>query len=136
MEDYIEYAGSKIESVRKLKRTSKAIVHAGGTYAPRSLTPILGGILTLSSIWSPPLGESFKTAIISLSKNNRIDIGCCLEYGSFKIGYEEETKIFISKPESSLISFFLDLLDLLQSIGTVAAIDVLQYKASFDALKT
>jgi len=31
--------------------------NAGGTYEPKTPMPILGGILTFESDWSPPLGE-------------------------------------------------------------------------------
>ena len=43
---YIEYAGRKIESVRKLKRTSTNIIDRGRIFEPRPLTKIIGGILT------------------------------------------------------------------------------------------
>jgi hypothetical protein len=45
----VAYAGSKIESVRKLHRTSIPIRHAGGTYPAKALQPILGGLLCLKS---------------------------------------------------------------------------------------
>jgi hypothetical protein len=126
--EYIEYAGKKMESVRVLKRTSKSIVHAGGVYKPRDLTPIIGGILTLSSIWSPPLGTAFEEAIGNLSGAQRIDIGCCLEYGAFKIDYSDRPSAIKSSSQASLISFFLDFLDVLQGLGTVSAIDLMEYK--------
>lgn len=126
--EYIGYTGNKIESVRALKRTSKSIVHAGGVYKPRDLTPIIGGILTLSSVWSPPLGTAFEEAIENLSGVQRIDIGCCLEYGAFKIDYSDRPTVSKSNSQTSLISFFLDFLDVLQGLGTVSAIDLMEYK--------
>jgi hypothetical protein len=51
--DHIAYAQNKVASVRRLHRTSLPIPHAGGNYAPKPLMPILGGILTLESDWSP-----------------------------------------------------------------------------------
>lgn len=124
----IEYCGKKIESVRMLKRTTKPIVHAGGTFSPRPLTKIIGGILTLSSSWSPPLGDPFKNIITKLEEKQRIDIGCCLEHGAINIEYCSELEINVSKSNCGLISFFLDLLDILQGLGTVSAIDLMQYK--------
>src|SRR5580704_9461888 len=53
----IEYAQKKVASVRKLHRTSLPIPHAGGTYPPKPLSPIIGGLLTFQSTWSPPLGR-------------------------------------------------------------------------------
>jgi len=128
--DYIEYAASKIASVRELKRTRKEIVHAGGTFAPRELTRIVGGILTLDSSWSPPFGKAFLDAMNIKEENRIINIGCCLRNGSF-CKQEDKTKpIEISSKECSLITLFLNLLDILQSIGTVQAIDLLKYKES------
>jgi hypothetical protein len=54
---YVEYAEQKVACVRRLYRTSLPIPHAGGTYAPKPLTHILGGILTFDSDWNPPRGE-------------------------------------------------------------------------------
>ena len=66
--EQIEYAGEKIASVRRLRRTSAEFVHATG----RSRTtpkPILGGIVTYESGWSPPLGSAFESAL-SASPNS------------------------------------------------------------------
>jgi hypothetical protein len=53
---YVGYAQKKAESVRGLYRTSLPIPHAGGTFEPRPLTRILGGILTLKATGPPRLG--------------------------------------------------------------------------------
>src|SRR5690606_14229020 len=41
----IEYAGEKIESVRRLLRTSTNMINSGRRFDPRPLTKIIGGIL-------------------------------------------------------------------------------------------
>jgi hypothetical protein len=51
----VEYARKKVASVRRLRRTSLPIPHAGGTYPPRPLPKILGGLLTFESDWKPAL---------------------------------------------------------------------------------
>jgi hypothetical protein len=51
----VDYAQKKVATVRRLHRTSLPIPHAGGTYAPKPLPAILGGLLTFESDWSPPL---------------------------------------------------------------------------------
>ena len=56
----VAYAQEKVASVRRLHRTSLPIPHAGGVYPPKPLIPILGGLLTFESEWSPALGEPFK----------------------------------------------------------------------------
>jgi hypothetical protein len=60
---FVACARAKAESVRKLTRTSLPIPHAGGTYEPKPLHPILAGILTFESEWSPPLGKPLTTAL-------------------------------------------------------------------------
>jgi hypothetical protein len=47
----VRYAQSKVASVRRLYRTSLPIPYAGGTYAPKAPSEILGGILTFESDW-------------------------------------------------------------------------------------
>ena len=46
-------AEDKSQSVRRLHRTSLPIPHAGGTYPPKPLPHILGGLLTFESDWKP-----------------------------------------------------------------------------------
>lgn len=67
---YIEYAGEKAASVRRLKRTSAVIPHAGGQYSPKVPFTIIAGILTLSSSWNPPLGESLEESLQSLFRKS------------------------------------------------------------------
>lgn len=56
----VTYAQEKVASVRRLHRTSLPIPYAKGTYPPKPLIPILGGLLTFESDWSPALGPSLK----------------------------------------------------------------------------
>lgn len=56
--EHVLYTAEKASSVRRLRRTSVPIVHAGGTFSPRAPFQILAGILTTRSGWKPPLGES------------------------------------------------------------------------------
>ena len=126
----IEYAGGKIASVRRLRRTSAEFAHATG----RSRTtpkPILGGILTYESGWSPPLGSAFEAALRTSPVVERLDLGCALCDGGFEVVYSDsnEPSVFQSGPESSLIFFFLRLLHRLQHVATVPAIDYLEYSS-------
>ena len=59
----VAYAQEKVASVRRLHRTSLPIPYAKGVYPPKPLIPILGGLLTFESEWSPALGASFDTAL-------------------------------------------------------------------------
>ena len=48
--DTLEYTNKKIQSVRDLHRTNRSIVVAGENKGKRELTPILGGILAVTSV--------------------------------------------------------------------------------------
>jgi hypothetical protein len=124
----IEYAGGKVESVRKLKRTSALIPHAGGTFKPRPLFEIIGGVLTLDSEWTPGLGDSFEEALKGLCKERRLNLGCVLKQGSFNCLYDNDVvHIAKSKCEDSLIFFFLNFMNQLQKLATVPAMDISAY---------
>lgn len=124
----IAYAGEKIASVRRLRRTSAEFAHATG----RSRTvpkPILGGIVTFNSGWSPPFGHAFESALQGLLPDERLDLGCALCDGGFDVVYGEGGELVVTRsgPESSLIFLFLRLLHRLQQVATVPAIDYDEY---------
>jgi hypothetical protein len=131
--DKIEYAGKKIESVRNLKRTSATIVDVGKNVSARPVTPILGGILTADG---SSFGKPFENTIKSLSEKQRIDIGISLAKGSFDIVYLESGEIEkkVEEGETALLYFFFNLLWRLQKLGTVPAIDYVEYLKVVDEL--
>jgi hypothetical protein len=127
--EYILYAGQKIASVRRLRRTSAQITHAGGTYKPRSPFQIIGGIITLASSWNPPLGDSFLNAIYELKRDEQLDIGCVLQAGGFECSWNGGAcEVRASEGGDALITFFLRLLSRLQALGTVPAMDLEEYE--------
>lgn len=132
----IEYTAEKIKCVRELKRTSAPIVHAGGTIAtPRKPFEIIGGILTTESDWSPPLGESFETLIMSLKDKRFINLGCSITDGSFRVFNQQEGVIIQKSNEDEvLIFFFLNLLVELQKKGTAPAMDILEYAKALESI--
>lgn len=124
----VQYAGDKIASVRRLRRTNAEFGHAMG----RSRTmpkPILGGIVTFESGWSPSLGAAFEGALRASSLDHRVDLGCALSDGGFEVVYDDggEPQLTKSNAETSLIFFFLRLLHRLQLMATVPAIDYVEY---------
>jgi len=129
-----KYAGAKAASVRKLRRTSTSITHAGGVEKPRQLTPILAGILAYGTDWTPALGDAFEKSLKKRSINERLDLGCAVLSGSFEVLYSDKGEIKINRSDSSLalIWFFLNMLKHLQSIGTVPAIDYDQYLSNLN----
>lgn len=126
----MEYAGGKAESVRKLYRTSAPIPYAGGVYESKPLHRILAGILTTTSEWKEPFEEPFKEpfkeCLSQYAEKQQIDCGCVLQGGAFCFDYSNK-KLKTSKKEETLIYFFLQLLNLLQKIGTVPAIEFAEY---------
>jgi hypothetical protein len=126
--DYVLYAGEKAASVRRLRRTSVPIVHAGGTFKPREPFEILSGILTKSSGWSPPFGDPLTEALNDTDVSARLDFGATAEDGAFEVSYSEEgAELAVSEPEGGLMFFLTHLYTRLQSLGTVPAVDLAEY---------
>lgn len=122
--DLVKYAQEKVESVRRLHRTSLPIPHAGGTYPAKPPIQILGGILTFESEWKPAMGDSLNS---SLAKNNGcLNCGCIASHGYFN--YDESLArydyILGNKPATT---FLFKLISQLQFSGTVPMIDIMAY---------
>lgn len=121
------YAGKKVASVRKLYRTSADIYHAGGKHEPKKPFPIVGGILSYASDWKPSMGKPFINTLKSLSKNSMLDLGCVAKVGIFETSYNsDEIEVSIKSSKIALSLFMFHLLEKLQALATVTAID---YKA-------
>lgn len=120
----VAYARAKAVSVRKLTRTSLPIPHAGGIYEPKPLHPILAGILTFESEWSPPLGAPLTTALETGGQADSLDLGCIAAHGVFyRIGQS-----YSPVPEKkAATSFLLELIARLQELATVPMIDIRAY---------
>lgn len=142
--EHITYAGEKIESVRRLKRTSTCMINSGKVCPPRNLTKIIGGLLC--SVSDIKMAETISTHLAELTRFKSLDMVCVAEFGSIMIEYNgtiendleltydayydkrEFNRLVISQPEHSLVSFFLQLSHLLQQrIGTIPAIDFKAY---------
>lgn len=122
--DLVKYAQEKVESVRKLHRTSLPIPHAGGTYPAKPPIQILGGILTFESEWSPAMGEALKAALTK--KDGCLNFGCIASHGYFNYDGDQKKYDFIagSKPATT---FLFKLISQLQFSGTVPMIDIIAY---------
>lgn len=132
---HLDYAGTKAESVRKLKRTSIEIPFAAGKYRPKPLHNILAGIIALESTWSDPFGDTLRKNLRALSDSRRIDFGCAIKQGAFWAEYEPKMVIKKSAADEALLFFFLQVLMKLQSIGTVPAIDIGEYAKSLQSFE-
>lgn len=122
----IEYAGGKIKSVRRLRRTSAPIPYVEGKYKPKEHFDIIGGILTLNSEWIPPINERLSNALMKLKLSERINIGCILRHCGFTFNYDK-MNLRTSQDNDSLIFFFLNLLSKLQCLGTAPALEIQEY---------
>lgn len=122
----IEYAASKVESVRKLHRTSAPIVSNQGEKPGNPPQEIIGGILTTASSWSPPFGAPFSKILEACAAGDRrLDIGCALDHGAWVIPpLADFVALELHEGDDTLIFFALKLFSLLQRLGTVTAIDV------------
>ncbi len=123
---HIKYAREKVASVRLLHRTSLPIPYVEGTYPPKPLIPILGGLLTLESDWQPAFGEPLYTALGDGIGDDHLDLGCVAAQGYFRL--DKESGAYQphagGKPATA---FLLALISQLQFSGTVPMIDVQAY---------
>ncbi|GHT89993.1 hypothetical protein FACS1894113_5480 [Alphaproteobacteria bacterium] len=122
----VEYARKKAESVRKLHRTSLPIPHAGGTYPPKPAIPIIGGILTFESDWSPPMGDPLQKSLGGGNELDRLELGCVAAHGYLQ--YNSSTgKHDVSLGGKPATAFLFKLISQLQFSGTVPMIDIQAY---------
>ncbi|MGE0785536.1 MAG: DUF6602 domain-containing protein [Sandaracinaceae bacterium] len=128
--DHVEAAQRKVASVRALHRTSVAIPHAGGTFAPKAPFPILGGLLATRSEWSPPFGDPCVAALSATAVGGHLDLVVGLEAGAVEVTYATGGEALLTRSEASVCLpwFFLTLVHRLQERGTVAAVDYLEYR--------
>ena len=118
---YLEYAGRKAESVRRLERTSVTITHAGGEHPPKVLFPIVSGIVAVNVEWTDGLqGATFQENRNALQGNQILDCGLALSDTSFDMF---DGKVIFSPPKNALVFFIFRLLQKLQTLGTVPAVD-------------
>jgi hypothetical protein len=86
-------------------------------------------MLTLESEWNPALGDKLAARLEAGPREGRLDLLCALQHGSAEVTYSEENRanLDLSAPDTALIFFFLRLLERLQALGTVPAIDLREY---------
>ncbi len=119
---YLEYAAEKAESVRRLKRTSVPIPHAGGSYPPKPLFEIIGGILAIDVEWNDGFSDAFEQCHAQLTGLRKIDCGLAVDGHLFDT-FAPANAFTYCKTENALVFFLFRLLNQLQSLGTVPAID-------------
>lgn len=124
--EMIKYAQDKVKSVRELERTSLPIPHAGGVYPPKQLIPIMGGILTLESDWSPALGKPLTNQLEAEKESALLNLGCIASHGYFYHDKLEDQFHLLSESKAAT-AFLFKLISELQFSGTVPMIDIQAY---------
>ncbi len=132
--DSIRYAADKVSSVRRLFRTSAPVPYAGGTFDPKPLHLILGGLLSMTSGWTPLFGHSLEAALSSTAGDGSLNFGCVLDRGSYSV--EDDGSLATSDAGTSLMFFTLRLLQRLQGIATVPAIAYGEYARALRSAST
>ncbi|NML17053.1 DUF6602 domain-containing protein [Azohydromonas caseinilytica] len=124
---HVTYARQKVATVRRLHRTSLPIPYAKGIYPPKPLIPILGGILTFESDWTPCCGDALWKALGDGNVEvDRLDIGCVAAHGHF-VWEAANSKYEFTREGKPATAFLFKLISMLQFSGTVPMIDVNAY---------
>ncbi len=126
--DHLKYAANKAESVRRLRRTSIPIPHAGGEYPAKPLFAITAGLVAARAAWADRLGEAFRRNLANWTGNYKLDCVLALDDRSYDTFNKDGSEV-TSPPDNSLVFFLFRLLQRLQSLGTVPAIDWGAYAA-------
>jgi hypothetical protein len=130
----IQYAAKKVESVRRLHRTSLPLVDRGEEKPPREPFPIIAGILAVESSWmSPRFGHPLADALEVEDVDERLDLGCAAKHGAFEAIYDgSRPRLEVSEDEGGLMFFLLRLFHGLQRMGSPMAIDLREYSKSLE----
>jgi len=125
-------AGTKAASVRRLHRTSGPVPHAGGIEKPRKPFRIPAGILCFDSHWRDAFGEPFTHAMSECTGDLQLDLGCVLRRGAFNRPPDAPETLETRPAATALVYFFVSLLQHLQRLATVPAIEYSAYLQALD----
>lgn len=130
--EQVAYAGNKIASVRRLRRTSVSFPTATGMAPARGPERIVGGLLALNCGWNPMFGDPLRNALKDRDENSVIDLACVLRAGSFEaVNPAAPDQLAVcGDPATALIFFMLRLIKRLQDVATVTAMDLDAYTRS------
>ena len=86
--------------------------------------PILGGLVTLESDWTPAMGAPLQKAL-NAELRGCLDIGCVAAHGMFV--RDGAKGVRITKGGKPAAAFLFELISRLQELATVPRIDVTAY---------
>jgi hypothetical protein len=118
---------TKIASVRRLKRASVPIRHAGGTFAAQDPKHILGGILTTRNGWADLQGKAAVTYLTPLPVAAASTSPAPWTAAPFHLPEQEGGDPEYNTEGTVLIFFVVRLFRRLQGMGTVVAADIDKY---------
>lgn len=117
---YLEYTQKKIDSVKRLHRTSRGMIASGKQQDARKPPNIIGGLLATDSVKQERLQQL-------VPNYADVDIVCAATKGTF---HKRDNHVICSSEDEALFVFFFLLLDELFKLGTVGAIDIRDYADS------
>lgn len=123
----VDYAMRKAAGVRRLHRTTVPVTTIDGERAAKPLHHVLAGLLTLGSVWSPPLGDAFRDNLNREVSDGGLDIGCIADSGWFTRDLANQFDIRVQ--DKAATRFLFELIARLQAIGTVPMLDIRAYAA-------
>lgn len=123
---YLDYAGEKAESVRKLHRTSIQIHAASGIHEPKVPQHILAGILAIDVDWSEGLGTAFEKNHAALTGRQALDCGFAASGACFDT-FNPDGSLTYGPAQNALAFFAFRLLSRLQACATVPAVNWAAY---------
>jgi hypothetical protein len=124
---YLEYAGDKAASVRRLKRTSVDIYTASGKVPAKQHFEIVAGILAIEVDWAEGFSsKAFRSVHEGLIGQRTIDCGFAAKGASFD-NFAEAGAYTFGPTDNALAFFAFRLLSKLQSLATVPAVDWMAY---------
>lgn len=122
--DNLREAHEKAASVRRLLRLSAPIISGGVEQPGREPQPILAGLLTLESNWSPAFGEPLKKLLLAANTDSHLNMGCFASNGFF---VRDDDHIKVDEQGKAATAFLFELIARLQALGTVPALDARAY---------
>lgn len=121
----VAYAQEKVESVRKLERTSLPIPSAGGMLPAKKLHPILGGMLGVDTAWGDPFGAQLVACLSQAGELRRLELGCVAAHGIFTTDAAGQPKL--TPHRKAATKFLFELIARLQACATAPMIDIAAY---------
>ena len=120
---YVRYAQEKVRTVRSLVRTSKPVSWLGKPTIKKP-EPIIGGLLTLASDWTPALGEPLLKALREADEMSLLGITCVASEGMVcRVADQFEA----NATEKAATAFLFELLAQLQQLGSAPMLDIRAY---------